>query len=165
MFTADPVIPQEVIKPHLFDHTFEESAFFYDRKRQKNHSTTLAEAKSNHEAKIVLNKTAEDLQISPNTENTVDTSPFYTLASEKQTSRSHTPRYSPKSFQNEQSIAELPTTSDIPVSNLAKLLKEKRHERDLAKQRTTNTVPTVQTRLPQKPTSSSSQVAQNSLAL
>ena len=66
-------------------------------------------------------------------------------------------------MQNEHNITELPTTSNIPVSNLAKLLKEKRHEREFAKQQTANTAPTAQTRItqPQKPTTSNSpQVAQ-----
>ena len=65
-------------------------------------------------------------------------------------------------MQNEHNMTELPTTSNISVSNLAKLLKEKRHERESAKQQTANTIPTVQTRIPQaqKPTSSSHQVAQ-----
>ena len=96
-------------------------------------------------------------------QSTADTSPFYTPDSEKQSSRSHNPQSSPKSVQNEQNITELPTTSNIPVSNLAKLLKKRRHERDLAKQQKANMAPAVQTPIaqPQKPTSSSPQVAQS----
>ena len=70
---------------------------------------------------------------------------------------------SPKSVQNENNITELPTTSNVPVLNLAKMLKEKRHERELAKQQTANKALTVQTRIPQPQkttTSSSPQVAQ-----
>ena len=164
MFTADPMIPEALREPNLFDHTLEELTFSYDKNRQeKVHSTIAAEAKSNREAEIVRNRTAEDSPKTPNTESTADTSPFYTPDSEKQSSTSHTPQSSPKSVQNEHNITEIPTTSNIPVSNLAKLLKEKRHERELAKQQTANTAPTVQTRIPQpqKPTTSSSpQVAQ-----
>ena len=158
------MIPEAPREPNLFDHTLEELNFPYDKNRQvKVHSTIAAEAKSNREAEIVGNRTAEDSPKTPNTENTSDTSPFYTPDSEKQSSTSQTPQSSPKSVQNEHNITELPTTFNISFSNLAKLLKEKRHERELAKQQTANTAPTVQTRIPQpqKPTtSSSSQVAQ-----
>ena len=164
LFTADPMIPEALREPNLFGHTLEELTFSYDENRQvKVHSTIAAEAKSNREAEIVRNRTAKNSPKTPNTESTADTSPFYTPDSEKQSSTSHTPQSSPKSVQNEHNITELPTTSNIPVSNLAKLLKEKRHERELAKQQTANTSPTVQKRIPQpqKPTTSSSpQVAQ-----
>ena len=70
-------------------------------------------------------------------------------------------------MQNEHNITDIPTTSNIPVSNLAKLLKEKRHERELAKQQTANTTPAVQTRIPQpqKPTTSVPPSSTNSLAI
>ena len=140
------MIPEALREPNLFDHTLEESTFSYDKNRQvKVHSTIAAEAKSNREAEIVRNRTAEDSPKTPDTESTADTSPFYTPDSEKQSSTSHTPQSSPKSVQNEHNITELPTTSNKPVSNLAKLLNEKRYEHELAKQQTANTAPTVET--------------------
>ena len=164
LFTADSMIPEALCEPNLFDHTLDELTFSYDKTRQvKVHSTIGAEAKSNREAEIIRNMTAEDSPKTPNTESTADTSPFYTADPEKQSSTSHTPQSSPKSVQNEHKIAELPTRSYTLISNLAKLSKEKRPEPELAKQQTANTAPTVQTRIPQpqKPTTSSSpQVAQ-----
>ena len=89
----------------------------------KVHSTTTAKAESNREAEIVRNRTAEDLPKTPITECTADTSTFFTPDPEKQPSTSQTRKSRPKSVQKEHNITELPTTSNIPVSNLAKLWK------------------------------------------
>ena len=51
LFTADPMIPEALREPNLFDHTLEELTFSYDKNRQvKVHSTIAAEAKSKREA-------------------------------------------------------------------------------------------------------------------
>ena len=79
LFTADPMIPEKLREPILFDHTLEELTFSYDKNRQvKVHSTIAAEAKSNRKAEIVRNRTVEDSPKTLNTESTADTSPFYT---------------------------------------------------------------------------------------
>ena len=78
------MIPEALREPNLFDHTLEELTFSYDKNRQvKVHSTIAAEAKSNREAEILRNRTAEDSPKTPNTESTADTSSFYTPDSEK----------------------------------------------------------------------------------
>ena len=136
------------------NQTSSNQIFPYDKNRQvKVHSTI---AKSNREAGFLRNRTVEDSPKTTNTGSIADTSPFYTPDKEKQSSASHTQQSSPKSLQNEHNITELPITSNIPVSSLAKLLKEKRHERELAKQQTANSSYS-QTRIPQpqKPTLSS----------
>ena len=61
LFTADPMIPEALCEPNLFDHTLEELTFSYDKNLQvKVHSTKAAEIQSYREAKIVRNRTAED---------------------------------------------------------------------------------------------------------
>ena len=92
LFLADTMIPEALREPNLVDHTLEELTFSYDKNRQvKVHSTKAAEARSNREAEIVRNRTAEDSPKTPNTESTADTSPFHTPDSEKQSSTSHAP--------------------------------------------------------------------------
>ena len=159
LFKADPMIAEALREPNLFDHALEELTFSYDKNRRaKVYSKIATEPESKSVTEMVQNTTAEEPPRTPEMENTGDTSPFYTPESEKLSSRSHTPQSSPKSDQNNDIVTEPPTTSSIPVSNLAKLLKEKRHERETAKQQAANTDPTLQTRIPQpqKPTSSSS---------
>ena len=73
------MIPEALREPNFFDHKLEELTFSYDKNRQvKDHSTVAAEAKSNREAEIVRNRTAEDSPKIPNREIRADTSPFYT---------------------------------------------------------------------------------------
>ena len=159
LFKADPMIAEALREPNLFDQALEELTFSYDKNRRaKVYSKIATEPESKSVTEMVQNTTAEEPPRTPEMENTGDTSPFYTPESEKLSSRSHTPQSSPKSDQNNDIVTEPPTTSSIPVSNLAKLLKEKRHERETAKQQAANTAPTLQTRIPQpqKPTSSKS---------
>ena len=121
LFTGDPMIPEALREPNIFDHIPEELTFSYDKNRQvKVQSAIAKEPDSKFIAETVKKKTAEKPPRTPGTENTGDTSPFYTPDSEKASSRSHTPQSNPKSEQSKDIVTELPTTSSMPLSNLAK---------------------------------------------